>query len=72
MLISKSEAISKIWVIKTPQTSYIYCLVLWNPWIEKSKSMSDFDDEEVLTVCVEYLFKQSLVSKDDLFRVWTC
>lgn len=36
------------------QCNLLFILVVWNPWEEKAKAMSDFDDEEFRTmVCVE-------------------
>jgi glucose-6-phosphate 1-epimerase len=32
-------------------------IVVWNPWIEKAKAMTDFDNDEYLKmVCVEVNF----------------
>ena len=45
--------------------------VVWNPWVDKSKRMSDFDDEEYKNmVCVE----GGCISKPVLLQpgsVWT-
>ena len=58
-----------------PLTNIFAFLVVWNPWIEKAKTMSDFGDDEVKTTCLTCFYVLKFYLK--IFRTfsrleWRC